>query len=154
MGDEVQVKSCIINGFLRDRFKRYLGEDKKDRDNVLCIENALRCVLEKLQLPDVEKLVRQRNLIVAYFLGTSTNLCCPYPRDKNGDEYIRVVILRESLKDLQFDAIMGEIAHELAHVFLKHEKKSDTGLEREANAQVRNWGLGKELKAFYKNQKK
>lgn len=65
----------------------------------------------------------------------------------------RMIYLSQALELLSDDAVMGAVAHELAHLIQGHldvpaEKRGEDTTEKDADETVRAWGLGKELKAY------
>ncbi|MBF0123185.1 MAG: hypothetical protein HQL21_07275 [Candidatus Omnitrophica bacterium] len=63
-----------------------------------------------------------------------------------------LIKLRDALVDGSSDAIMGIVAHEIAHRVLDHLRRNDVSCqaERETNRLIKSWGFAKEFEAASK----
>lgn len=74
---------------------------------------------------------------------------CP-PHSKVLKKRLYVVVLRVALREMPYKAVVGEVAHEFAHVFRGHnlysssEREADRAQE-EADTTARQWGFAEEI---------
>lgn len=111
--------------------------------------NAIKKLLGRLPRAAVSRLEElNRGRAVYWFI--------PYKRQYGMVEECpdgRMVYLSQTLELLSDEAVLGAVAHELAHLIQGHldvpagDRGQDT-TERDADETVRDWGLDKELKAY------
>jgi hypothetical protein len=77
----------------------------------------------------------------------SRRLDCPAYNEPH-ERRVHIVVLRKRLRDMPYKAVVGEVAHELAHVFAGHDVKSDESCQEEADRLARDWGFGDEIDAL------
>ena len=56
-----------------------------------------------------------------------------------------------NLLNLPYDAAIGTLVHEFAHIFLRHTGKGGLGDEHEADALACHWGFKKQIEAMRKH---
>lgn len=86
-------------------------------------------------------------------------ILCP-PQHQAAEYWLHIVTLTQELEPMPDEALMGAIAHELTHVFLKHAAPSlecedkeefmreENRREEEANNLAKKWGFTKEIEAL------
>lgn len=84
----------------------------------------------------------------------SWRYACP-PHEKVLSRLLYAVVLRYALREMPYKAVVGEVAHEFAHVFRKHRVHSSSEREakneqEEADNTAREWGFGEELELLDK----
>ncbi len=106
------------------------------------------------ELPEeVFKKISAMNNVVYFYM--------PYPRaevklltvnENMRGQRLKIVIFSHESMYMPFDAIKGEIAHELVHIFLEHDPAHDDydKKEDEVNEVAKKWGFEKEIAAFIK----
>ena len=109
-------------------------------------------VLADLPEEVFKKISEMKNVIYFFF---------PNPRaevrlltiDKNiKSERLKIVVFNHASMYMPFDAIKGEIAHELVHIFLDHDPVHDDYDKREDEVDevAKEWGFEKEIAALKK----
>jgi hypothetical protein len=97
------------------------------------------------------------------FIPDYNNLGCvysiPIPKKRNGEVRSEVLYLDPRLEKQDEKIIIAVIAHEIAHIFLKHTTKcygeKSKAQEKEAWELIKKWGFERESKkymAFRKNE--
>ena len=61
------------------------------------------------------------------------------------EKLLYVVVLRVALRDMPYKAVVGEVAHELAHVFLRHRLYDPEDVQKQADATASQWGFQEEI---------
>lgn len=125
-------------------------------------ERCLRQVLYRLPLRAAMTILDNPYLLVIYVNSFSIRAynirCLPHPHSI--DYWFHIVTLTQEMETMSDEALVGAIAHELAHVFLGHdappfrcEDKEEfvrevNRREEEANNLAKKWGLTKEIEAL------
>jgi len=69
---------------------------------------------------------------------------CPTPNNIL-EKWLYIVAFRAALRDMPYKAVVGEVAHELAHVFLEHRLYEPEDSQEQADATARQWGFQEEI---------
>ena len=109
------------------------------------VERAIMTVMEGMPEEDFDAL-EDAGLIIRYAGASSPEpMFCP-PHDKEIHWWL--LILVSDIQGQPYDCIVGEVAHELAHVVLLDEYGTTTETsEFDACAKAIQWGFGKEMLA-------
>jgi hypothetical protein len=108
--------------------------------------HCLRAFIERLPIDDLEELAYDRNIILIQPYGNSFMRL-----DLENNRFMRelvIIFFTSNLCTLPMHEILYTIAHEFAHVFLKHPEWVDRrdDIEIEADKQVIKCGFEEELK--------
>jgi len=75
-----------------------------------------------------------------------------FPHENVLKTTIRIIVLRKKLREMPYESVVGEIAHEFAHVVLRHAEDymvpSGENAQEEANTLARSWGFAAEIQAL------
>lgn len=91
--------------------------------------------------------------------GSSSAAWAWRPNEEMHKRWLRIIVLRRKLREMPYKAVVGEIAHEFAHVVLHHDEEADFTIDvdaaeaehsaqDEANDLARRWGFGEEIEAL------
>lgn len=69
---------------------------------------------------------------------------CP-PHSDYLETFLYIVVLRQELREMPYRAVVGEVAHEFAHVFLEHRLDAPEKAQQEADETARQWGFEEEI---------
>lgn len=124
-------------------------------------ERSLREVLYRLPPTAAMTILDNPYIVVIYADSVSTcayDLRCP-PHPQVVQNWLHIVTLTQEMETMSDEALVGALAHEFAHVFLKHDapppacqsrealKQELNRVEEEADNVARKWGFGKEIEA-------
>ena len=107
------------------------------------LEGALMTVMERMPEEDFGALV-DVDLVIWYAAASSPEpMFCP-PHDEEKRWWL--LILRSGIEEQPYECIVGEVAHELAHILdLEPYGSASETSEFDANARAIGWGFGKEI---------
>ena len=124
-------------------------------------ERSLREVFYRLPPRAATTILHNPNILVMYTDSISTrahSICYP-PHPEAIQYWLHIVTLTPEIETMSDEALVGAIAHEFAHVFLKHDapplrcedkeefmRELNRG-EEEADNLAKKWGFGKEIEA-------
>ena len=171
---------CRQYGVSRSSFYRWMWElnfdpkARRDAADMFVLTNyldslpsrakrSLREVLYRLPPRAATTILDNPNILVMYTDSVSTrahNICCP-PHPEAIQYWLHIVTLTPEIETMSDEALVGAIAHEFAHVFLKHdapplrcEDKEEfvrevNRREEEADKLARKWGFATEIEAIW-----
>jgi uncharacterized protein with GYD domain len=120
-----------------------------DQDTFITL---LGSVLADLPEEVFKKISEMKNVVYffASFPGVEVKLLTVDENMKG--ERLKIVVFPHESMYMPFDAIKGEIAHELARIFWEHDPANDDYDKRkdEANEVAKKWGFEKEIEALRK----
>src|SRR4030043_1801211 len=120
-----------------------------DQDTFITL---LGSVLADLPEEVFKKISEMKNVVYFFapFPGVEVKLLTVDENMKG--ERLKIVVFPHESMHMPFDAIKGEIAHELARILLEHDPAHDDYDKRkdEANEAAKKWGFEKELEALRK----
>jgi len=125
-------------------------------------ERCLRQVLYRLPPREAMTILENPYILVIYVDSFSTRahpIQCP-PHHEMVENWLHIVTLTNELELMPNEALVGAIAHELAHVYLMHDAppldcqdkeefmREENRREEEANNLAKKWGFTKEIEAL------
>jgi hypothetical protein len=126
------------------------------------VKQSIREVLYRLPWRAAMTILDSPYILVIYADSVSTcayNIQCP-PHHQAVKYWLHIVTLTQELEPMPDEVLMAAIAHEFAHVFLKHAvpplqcedkgefMREENKREEEANNLAKKWGFMKEIEAL------
>ena len=133
---------------LADYFNYNFGIDENN-DSKSHIISVFGSVLADLPEDIFKEIITIQNLFFAFTprFGAEVKSFRLEKGSKSGD-MIQIVTVPYTSSFLPLDAARGEIAHDLAQIYLKHKYGSKKETEEEADELAKNWGFDEEIEAY------
>lgn len=147
LSEKQQGRLCEVQDFLGNNCLGWFegsGKAKRALTEFLC------------RLPDKVADTVLCNSSIAVIDGASSaawswRLVCPaYGRVH--ETQLHIIVLRKHLRGMPYKAVVGEVAHEFAHVVAGHDMRSDERCQAEADSLAKNWGFQEEIDALDSEQ--